>query len=335
MFGTKHGLGTVEIALSAAVLGLAAASIVPVFNRVDEGTRKSRIVSTMIALESSMTAALQDVDNFRRSPGLQAAVKAAVDAGGPMPAIVLESFQGPVAQHPSIGNPKLFSGQGDPGCAGSDCEVGVELDLRVFTDPVTGRRSVLGAYRIAPTPEYAQRYKISPLGGSFRDPEDYRLVIPSRFYEDPNASTCPPGGIMRGINRVTGEVLCWDPPSASDRCPAGWILKNFYADSTDGRLKPRCVKLRRATCTNSAHHHVLNRINPHYLDPESIPPGQPQPSMPAAGRCVPIMADTVPVYPGGYRCPLGHAFYHMRSPSGPCDLNPGVIRQQAPVYEDY
>jgi hypothetical protein len=310
------GFGVIESLVAMGVLGVAAMLLASVFKDVDVNTRKARLVSTMVALESSIISALEDKDNFQS----RAAQFEAASRGGPVPVFELKSFDLVVAKQPSRGAPIFFDSEGKACAAGSSrCEISVEFDMK-------GSGGALqAAYRIALVGAAAQQVKTAALGGSFRDPIDYVLAVPSKNFRDPAKSGCAPG-IARGMNKLTGEVLCWDVALPTERCAAGEIMRGFAADPSTGRMRPVCRKLRRASC-NEHPYHVLQRLNARYLDPD-VTPGA------SGGSCTPLMADEVP-YRNDYRCPMGHAIYHLVSQSGPCRLNPAVKETGAVTYENF
>lgn len=313
---SQNGFGITEILVAMAVLGAAAVLLASIFKNVDQQTRKSRLISTMVALESSLLAAMEDKDNFQP---IAAQLELAADTGSAVPALDLKSFNFVIARHPSMGSPLFFDSEGAV-CTGSNCDISVEFDLK------GGGGAIRGAYRIQLTPKAAKDAKASMMGGKFDDPADYTLSIARKFYRNPLKSTCSPG-IARGMNKLTGEAICWDVAAPGDRCAPGEIMRGFVADASSGRMKPVCRKLRRASC-NDNNYHVLQKINAYYLDPDTDTGGG------AGGNCVPLMAASIP-YQGNFACPMGHGIYHLQSQSGPCNLSPSIPASGAVTYEAY
>jgi len=256
---SRAGFSIVEALVALAILGLLGLGVSSALDSLDSGTRKARVVGTMIAVESSISEALLSAASFENYKTILASPST------PFTQFTLNFMGVPLASFVGGIPAKTFfdlSGSPcSPGPLSRNCLVEVEFYIR--------REAPAG-----PVPTYQVNYRVSALDSTNSTsppipplglPQGQSLVtgqmgirIPPEFYTPLGQPSClatsNAGLVLRGYDSVTGAALCWTRPPALNECPAGTVpvgLEAVEAAGTEGVLKVRCQSVRRIVCDDA------------------------------------------------------------------------------------
>jgi len=150
----------------------------------------------------------------------------------------------------------------------------------------------------APT-VYRLAYRISSIDRQVKDtvayvgdpgfgttPGQYKLEIPSHYYDSSRILDCVAGGghFLKGFNPATGAAICWSVSAL--RCADGEIPKGVLFNFSTKTIEPYCVKTRQIGCASPTYR--LSNFNPRYLDPSTAAGAG---SAAAYGQCRYMAAD--------------------------------------------
>lgn len=291
----RSGFGITEALIGAGLVSAAFLAAPSILRSLDKGTRKTRTLGTMIAVESAILTWLDDPTN------LTAAQRTALTQRPKPQPFELWLAGELVARAPSAGAQAVhfdLNGRAcNPGLLSPNCIVRVDFDLHQYDLTPTPPPGELPRYKLAyrvSSLEAAQT-PIPPLGDPLfgADPANYELSIPLSYY-DPNFNQdClaqADGLFLRGYDTATNQIRCWKRPLPTDACRvnvAGQPDQLAVGVQVSGdRIVPKCVNVANLRCADDTH--VLAGLNAHFLDPRV-------PFVPAqAGICRPLFKATTP-----------------------------------------
>lgn len=267
----SRGFSIAEVLLAMAVLGFVSLTVVKIMTTLDKGSRRERVLTTMIALETALNTALE-------SPETYAPYKAALVAR------TLDSFsvnflgEHLVSFNGSAPGVNFFDLNGDP-CAsgGGNCLVKIEFFIRKDQLPQYEIN-----YRISSNYSGTNETPLSSLG--IQDNISLTTassgnIIPEDFYADGTNSNCRPVGsnnnlLLKGVNNSTGEVTCWSRPVATDVCKNGEVPIGVYADQgpSGDRFRVKCQTANTVKCLGGpdtdmcpASMYALSKLNKDFI----------------------------------------------------------------------
>jgi hypothetical protein len=326
----KNGYTIVEVMAGVFLAGVGAMVLSQLLSQTSLATKRNRIISTQVALESSLIAAIQEPDSLAiaQKQTLQTCMKnKTIECGrvGNEIPLLQFSFLGSIIAQYDQKIPAMqtlwYTDEGLPCLGGeNDCDLSIQTAIR----KVPGDLRLELAYRVSIAARHHVKFAIGPLG----DLNNFLFTLPTHFFmNDEATNSCVDSagnsGFARGINKVTGEIYCWRAPSAAQACPAGYVAKGFLAvaNTSDehGSLTPLCRPLRVASCGSSSFagqpNYLVQSISVRYLDPDTIGTlaGLPR------GKCVFKGLKTINTS-NPFACPMGIDYYKMHAQGGPCDL---------------
>lgn len=219
------GFSLVETMVAVAIVGTAVAGLSGALLSMKQANDKSKTIYSALTLQSQITGAISDEDNFRSSGAALALPSVRFKVGKPAPA------------HVSLapGVTQFFTNDFDTCTAfGGSCTLSVVYD---FQDDGTGL--IRAAYRVrsSPTLDLSIANLGAPGTGAFAA-GDYRLPLPDLVWKAQNTFGCTGATdlALMGFNRNTGVAICLKKPVGQPNCPTGGatarLAKTFKVDHT-------------------------------------------------------------------------------------------------------
>jgi prepilin-type N-terminal cleavage/methylation domain-containing protein len=296
--GKSRGYSLVEVLAALAIAGVAITLLAKGTFLVDQQSKRDRIISTMVALENSLTAAINDSQHLLKTSRIGSGCRPGLPAAQYPVCLrnTLEDFKTGTATQPpleifdvsspnlitsKVGTPIFFDADGNS-CTGTKCDIKNETFLRVQNSVVW-----IG-YRISHNSklEKAGETKIASLGlpDSFdpTNPTDPIFstdpTLAQNFYTSfrglPKVLSTRPLSdqltcktFLKGFDPLTGKAICWEDFLVPTACPVGTLLTGYQANG--GTLAPVCTTFRSMSC--DANGYALLSFDPQSLFP---PPGK-------------------------------------------------------------
>ncbi len=234
----RRGFGAVEGLVALAAMGSVFLGVTQIMKYVNQGTRRTRIISTMIAADAALNSALEE-------PATIQPFKTALSTNN-LPNMTVNYLGTTLAQFSNLGPvPTYLTVEGatcnNPG-AGS-CQI--QVDFHIYNN--AGNWNYL--YRISSLDSGGASSPLAPMGiqapsavvpydlKALRDADPLTFdalatqIRAALYKPDVETSCLNVGGkglFMQGYNQATGKVTCWNSPTANS-CPAGTMVIGLYA----------------------------------------------------------------------------------------------------------